>query len=250
MEAVGRVCPRAVLQWEDFKQHNALRILRAIDIGSPASTTTCRAPVPSCWAGLLAARASPAGSSEDGSSSSARAPQPSGSPAPAPRASRPRVDCRPPTGPLPVALKDLIGLSTGPANLADDQRPFAVSPAWSRRTGLEAPRPARSGRDRAGLPADRPARDDRLAARSLRPSSARSPDTPRADHPAALESRATAEATPADVRAWTDGRALSPPAAPSRPSDPAREPGHRPGQQRVRLPGDRARERSSPRRAS
>ena len=47
----------AVVQWEDFKQHNALRILDATATASPASTTTSRGPAPSRWRGCWPAGA-------------------------------------------------------------------------------------------------------------------------------------------------------------------------------------------------
>ena len=44
VEAVARVFPAAIVQWEDFKGHNAVRVLAATATGNRASTTTSRAP--------------------------------------------------------------------------------------------------------------------------------------------------------------------------------------------------------------
>ena len=52
---VDEVWPGRVVQWEDFKQRNALRLLERYRHRMPvASTTTSRARRPSCSAGLLA----------------------------------------------------------------------------------------------------------------------------------------------------------------------------------------------------
>ena len=53
--AVVEVYPDVVLQWEDFKQHNAIRLLDRYRHRSPASTTTSRARPRWSSAGILAA---------------------------------------------------------------------------------------------------------------------------------------------------------------------------------------------------
>ena len=61
VEAVGRVLPGAIVQWEDFKQHNALRVLERYRHRLPSFNDDVQGTGGVALAGLLAARAARGG---------------------------------------------------------------------------------------------------------------------------------------------------------------------------------------------
>jgi malic enzyme len=61
VEAVGRVFPRAIIQWEDFKQHNALRVLNRYRHRTACFNDDVQGTGATILAGLLTARASRGG---------------------------------------------------------------------------------------------------------------------------------------------------------------------------------------------
>ena len=137
VEAVGRVYPAAVVQWEDFKQHNALRILERYRHRLPSFNDDVQGTGAVVLAGMLAARREQGGLAGErvlflgaGAASIGIAGQ-----------LRRQLDARgragrPSTGP-PIALMDHTGLvHLERPELADDQRAFAVDPRWFIDAGL------------------------------------------------------------------------------------------------------------------
>ena len=137
VDAVGRVFPRALVQWEDFKQHNALRVLERYRHRLPTFNDDVQGTGAVVLAGLLAARASRGGLSGErllllGAGAAAlgiarlflR------------QLSDDGVDC--PTAAEAIALLDSHGLvETSRPDLADDQRPFAMDAAQAVALGLD-----------------------------------------------------------------------------------------------------------------
>jgi malate dehydrogenase (oxaloacetate-decarboxylating) len=223
--SIQRVFPRAVVQWEDFKQHNALRLLDRYRHRLPSFNDDVQGTGAVVLGGLLAARRPEGGLSGDrflflgaGAASIGIARLLRRHLA-AERRSTP--DDRP-----VIALMDSAGLvSLDRPGLADDQRPFAVDPRWFVRAGLEVAQLA----------------DPIAVARVLEPSvllgttgshgafseplvrtiarSARRPIVLPLSNPTDC-----AEASAGDILAWTDGRALvatgSPSAEVPRPDGP------------------------------
>jgi len=137
--AVRRTFPDAVLQWEDFKQHNALAILERYRGVLPSFNDDVQGTGAVVLAGLLTARR-PFGLSADrvlilgagaaGLGIAATLRQELGAEGvPSGRAIR--------TGGPAIALMDHHGLvHRGRADTAPDQAPFAVDPGWFLERGL------------------------------------------------------------------------------------------------------------------
>ncbi|MEX2548116.1 MAG: NAD-dependent malic enzyme [Chloroflexota bacterium] len=138
VEGVRRVFPQCVVQWEDFKQHTALRILRRYQHRLPSFNDDAQGTGAVVLGGLLAARREEGGLSGErflilGAGAAAigisrmlhRQLE----------AERVQIDQGSPV----IALMDRGGLvQLGRDQLADDQRSFAVDPVWFTRAGLDA----------------------------------------------------------------------------------------------------------------
>lgn len=225
VDAVGRVFPGAVVQWEDFKQHNALRILDRYRHRLPSFNDDIQGTGAVILGGLLAARrgvealrrdrflflgAGAAGIGIARLLERRLGPGPTnGAAAPAPR----------------LAMLDSHGLvHAGRANLSDDQRAFAVDPGWFTAAGVveaELTDPVAIARALGatvliGTTGTAGAFSEALIRTVATAASARSmaPIILPLSNPSERS-----EALPADVLRWTDGRAIiatgSPFAAPS-----------------------------------
>ena len=208
VESIRRVFPTAILQWEDFKQHNALRILDRYRHRLPSFNDDVQGTSAVVLGGLLAARGGidqlrgdhflflGAGAAGIGiarlltHSLGASCVQDGGRPT--------------------IAMMDSKGLvHRDRTDISDDQRPFAVDPGWFRAAGLT----------------DADLSSPLAIARAVRPSvlvgTTGTPGTfdeplireiaAHADRPVILplsNPSDKTEAHPADLLAWTDGRAL------------------------------------------
>jgi malic enzyme len=209
VEAVGRVFPRAIVQWEDFKQHNALRVLARYRHRFACFNDDVQGTAAVVLGGLLAARRAEGGLSGDRVLSMGAGAAAIGI-----------------TGLLRHEL-EMEGLSAADAadsvllmgsrgailaddpEIADDQRAFALSPQRVAALGLS--------------PAD--LRDPVAVARAFKPTILLGTTGTRgvfsealvravaANHPRPIilplsNPSDRTEALPEDVLAWTDGRAL------------------------------------------
>ncbi|MEO8273702.1 MAG: oxaloacetate-decarboxylating malate dehydrogenase, partial [Chloroflexota bacterium] len=208
VESVRRVFPGAVVQWEDFKQHNALRVLDRYRHRLPSFNDDIQGTAAVVLGGLIAARGGVEGLQQDrflflgaGAAGTGIA-----------RLLERRLEARRPrNGHRPTIVQmDSRGLvHLGRPGLGDDQRPFAVDPGWFTAAGLT----------------DSELRDPLAIARVFQPtvligttgtantfSEALIREIARnAEQPVILplsNPSDRCEATPADLLTWTDGRAL------------------------------------------
>ena len=216
VDSVRRVFPAAVVQWEDFKQHNALRILERYRHRLTSFNDDVQGTGAVVLGGLLAARRGQGGLAQDrflflGAGAAAigiasMLQRQLGAEAMPSRADKPTI--------LLMDSGGLVHLER--PTLANDQRPFAVEPNWFRRAGLE----------------ERHLTDPVAVARALGPSvligttgcrGAFSEELVRevarhADVPVILplsNPGDRAEATPRDILQWTRGRAIVATGSPS-----------------------------------
>jgi malic enzyme len=216
VESVKRVFPAAVLQWEDFKQHNALRILTRYRHRLPSFNDDVQGTGAVVLGGLLAARR------EQGSLAGERFLFLGAGAAAIGIAGLLRkhlgIDgvASGPDGPV-MALMDHTGLvHSGRMDIADDQRPFAVDEDWFIQAGLSS----------------QELTDPVAVARALKPSVLIGTTGCRGAFSEALVREVArhsptpiilplsnpgdrAEARPQDVFEWTDGRALVATGSPS-----------------------------------
>jgi malic enzyme len=209
VEGVGRVFPRAILQWEDFKQHNALRILERYRRRIPCFNDDVQGTGAVVLAGLLAARRERGGLRGERILSLGAGAAALGISTMVTRELESEGATRS-EATAAILLMDSKGVvHAGRETLADDQRPFAVDEARIAGLGLS---PAQLA-------------DPAAVARAFRPTillgttgqrGAFGEDLVRAV--AAGEERPVilplsnpsdrTEALPAEILAWTDGRAL------------------------------------------
>jgi malic enzyme len=208
VESVRRVYPAALVQWEDFKQHNALRILERYRHRLASFNDDVQGTGAVVLAGLLAARGGAEALAGDRFLSLGAGAAGIGIARLLERVLG-RGLATLPDGPR-LAVFDHAGLvHRERPTLADDQRPFAADPGWYRRQGL--------------APDD--LTDPVAVARILKPTVLIGTTGTRgaftealvravADHasdPIVLplsNPGDRAEATPADILRWTSGRAL------------------------------------------
>jgi malic enzyme len=211
VESVKRVFPAAVVQWEDFKQHNAVRILNRYRHRLPSFNDDVQGTGGVVLGGLLAARRKEGGLAREGErfmflGAGAAAMGIAGL---LRRQLASEAPDRIADGPVFALMdqKGLVHLERTP--LVDDQRPFAVDPAWFARAGLT----------------EADFHDPAAVARALKPSVLiGTTGTPGAFPEALIREVARhadvpivlplsnpgdkTEATPEQILAWTDGRAL------------------------------------------
>ena len=135
VQAVQRVSPAAVVQWEDFKQYNAIRVLQRYRHRLPSFNDDIQGTAAVVLAGLLAARRREGGLARErflfiGAGAA-------GMGIAGLLRSHLALESRTePAGPV-MALMDSGGLvHLGRPGLADDQRPFALDPGWFMGAGL------------------------------------------------------------------------------------------------------------------
>ena len=141
VEAVRRVFPLAVVQWEDFKQHNALRILARYRHRVASFNDDVQGTGGTVLAGLLAARRDVGGIGRDrfllvgaGAAGIGIATMIRRELHILGLGAESGIDSEGPR----LALLDSTGLvHLGRTDLHEDQRPHAVDPAWFRTAGLD-----------------------------------------------------------------------------------------------------------------
>ena len=214
--SVRRVFPAAVVQWEDFKQHNALRILKRYRHRLPSFNDDVQGTGGVVLGGLLAARREQGGLSGErflflgaGAASIGIAGMLQQHLGVVGAATGP-------DGPT-IALMNHSGLvHLGRTDLAEDQRPFAVDQRWFIETGMSA----------------KELTDPVAVARALRPTVLIGTTGTRGAFTEALVREVArhspvpiilplsnpgdrAEARPEDILEWTDGRAIIATGSPS-----------------------------------
>jgi malate dehydrogenase (oxaloacetate-decarboxylating) len=216
VESVKRVFPVAVIQWEDFKQHNALRILDRYRHRVTSFNDDIQGTGGVVVAGLLAARREEGGLAGDrflflGAGAAAI-----GIAGLLRRELAAEGAIQSDNTPV-LAMMDRGGLvHLGRDGLADDQKPFAVDPAWFTRLGLSEDSlrdPVEIARALkasvlVGTTGCRGAFSEELVREVGRQS--RTPIVLPLSNPGDR-----AEAEPADILRWTDRRALVATGSPS-----------------------------------
>jgi malic enzyme len=214
--SVRRVFPMALVQWEDFKQHNALRILDRYRHRMTSFNDDIQGTGGVVVGGLLAARREHGGLASErflilGAGAAAI-----GIAGLLRRQLATESTVRSDGGPV-LAMMDSGGLvHLERAGLADDQRPFAVDPAWFVATGLNPEAftdPAAIARALKatvliGTTGCRGAFSEELVREVGR--HAQTPIVLPLSNP-----NDRAEADPADILRWTEGRALVATGSPS-----------------------------------
>ena len=209
VEAVGRVFPRAILQWEDFKQHNALRILERYRRRIPCFNDDVQGTGAVVLAGLLAARRERGGLRGERILSLGAGAAALGISTVVVREME-SEGASPTEAKAAILLMDSKGVvHDGREILADDQRPFAVDAARIAELGLS---PAQLADPAAVAHAFRPTilmgtTGQRGAFGEELVRAVAAADERPVILPLSNPSDRT-EALPAEILAWTDGRAL------------------------------------------